>query len=422
MMIWNFLNSKRLRDYPRLILIASSSVILLNVLLKHGWIGGLTGILLWGDYICYYAAAVLYRINIAQLYDSTIQQNMQFSLISPTIPPGTTLYTYPPNAALFHSILSYIPLTFSLILWCGISIICVIVAAKLMHRFFVGENLSKNGLSSLQLSVIIFSSFAFIEGFNAGQMHSITLLLMVAIVIATMKEKWFLAGLLAAGLTFKPQFVIGFLIIWFIWKKYYAILVFILFTLIWNGIVLITKGITPYLDFIVYLKYMVYLPYIKEGIPHSILSTPYTFIASFLPFKYASLWNTIYYGIIVVLVALFAFLAFKLRKLPTSKQSILISLALLFPLIITPYALLHDLLVLFPIMILLAIDHETDRRLLLAAVTIYIAMLILPLVSYVTKTALLGLIPAILFIYIVQQAFKLIKSNPIITDSEMPVS
>lgn len=59
------------------------------------------------------------------------------------------------------------------------------------------EKISLKGLTSFQLSIIIFSSFAFIEGFNAGQMHSIALLLIVALLIATLKEKWFLAGLFA---------------------------------------------------------------------------------------------------------------------------------------------------------------------------------------------------------------------------------
>ncbi len=418
MTLWKWLNSKRLRDYPRLILFASSSVILLNVLLRHGWIGGLTGILLWGDYICYYAAAILYKNNISQLYNSTIQQNTQFGLIAPTIPPGVTLYSYPPNAALLHSVITYIPLTIGLILWCVISIYCVFLAAQLMYRFLIPDYLAQKGLTTIQLSVIIFSSFAFIEGFNAGQMHSITLLLMVAVLIATMKEKWFLAGLLAAGLIYKPQFVIGFLLIWFVWKKYYAVLVFILFSLIWNGIVLITKGITPYLDFTVFIKYAVYLPYIKEGIPHSILSTPYTFIASFIPFRYASLWNLIYYAIIIVVTTLFGFLAFKVRKFPISRQSILLSMAILFPLIIAPYALLHDLLVLFPVIILLTRDYHSDRRLLLIAVIIYLSMLILPMISYVTKIAFIGLIPALLFVYIFQQSFKLLKTNPTITNAE----
>lgn len=137
MSIWKWLNPKRLRDYPRLILFSCGSVIILNVLLRNGWTGGLTRILLWGDYICYYAAAILYRTNIAQLYNSTVQQNLQFSLIAPSVPPGVTLYTYPPNAALLNSVFSYLPLLGGLVLWCLISIGCIILTAHLIHRFLI---------------------------------------------------------------------------------------------------------------------------------------------------------------------------------------------------------------------------------------------------------------------------------------------
>jgi hypothetical protein len=410
MTIWNWLNNKRLRDYPRLILIASGGVILFNLLLSKGWIGGLTGLLMWGDFIVYYAAGILYKNNIVQLYNPSVQESTQLNLIAPTIPPGVTLYSYPPNAALLHALLSYISLPIGLIFWCFISIYCVILAAKLMHRFMIPEKLARGGLSTFQLSIIIFSSFAFIEGFAAGQMHSITLLLMVAILIATIKEKWFLAGLLAAGLTYKPQFVIGFLIIWFVWKKFFAILTFILFSLIWNGVVLITKGVNPYLEYLNFINNMVYLPYVKEGFPTSILATPYSLISSIITFKYASLWNLIYYGIIFFLVVIFALQAYKVRKVPISNRNLILSMALLLPLLITPYALLHDLLLLFPIFILLTVDHEGDKRLLLFAVSVYIAMLILPLLGSSIKIALTGLIPTAVFIYMVQRSLWLLRA------------
>jgi hypothetical protein len=62
-------------------------------------------------------------------------------------------------------------------------------------------------------------------------MYAITLLLMKGILVAIIKEKWFHAGLLAAGLTYKPKFEVGFLLFLLEWKKFYPILVFILFSL-----------------------------------------------------------------------------------------------------------------------------------------------------------------------------------------------
>jgi hypothetical protein len=406
----NWLNSKRLRDYPRLILISYSIVLFLNIVLSNGWIGGIFGLLMWGDYIDYYAAGIIYKDNISQLYNPAVQESTQRALLYPTNPPGVTFYSYPPNAAQAHSLLSYIPLPTSVILWCITSVICIIFAAMLMKKYLLPDRLTGSGLSTLQLSIIVLSSFAFVEGFATGQMHSITLLLMVGVLIATIKEKWFLAGLLAAGLTYKPQFVVGFLLLWLIWKKYYAILVFILFTAIWNGIVLVTKGIGPYLAFLDFTKNMVYLPYVDEGFPTAILSTPYSLIASILPIQFSSLWSQLYLVITVMLIIGFGWLAYKLRSLPVNHQNIALSMAMLLPLLISPYVLLHDLLIIMPIFILLAVRPDQDRKALNFAIIVYLAMLIIPPVGIPLNIALAGLIPVIVLIYWGQQSLQLLRA------------
>jgi hypothetical protein len=410
MNIWNWLNKKRLRDYPRLILIASTGVILLNIILSNGWIGGLTGLLMWGDFIDYYSAGILYKTNIAQLYNPIIQETSERSLIAPSNPPGVSFYSYPPHSAQLNTIFSLVSLPISLMLWCIISIVCVILAAVLMNKFITPEWLVKAGLSPFQLAILIFSSFAFIEGFATGQMHTFILLLVIALLYATMKEKWFLAGVLAALLAYKPQLVIGFVVLWFVWKKFYAILVFILFTLIWQGSVLITKGINPYIEFLGFIKNISYLPYVKEGFPLGIQSTPFTLVASMLPISFASIWNRAFLGIAIVILVLFGLLAYKVRRLPMAKQNIILSMTVLLPLIISPYAILHDLLLLFPAMILLTIDHEGDKQLLLIAIAVYLSMLFLPLLSTPIKIALTGIIPIAVFIYCSQQSVKLLRA------------
>jgi hypothetical protein len=407
---WNWMNNKRLRDYPRLILISCTMVLFFNLVLHRGWIGGLLGLLMWGDFVVYYAGGLIYRTDLSQLYNPVVQESTQLKLISPTVPPGVTLYSYPPNAAQFHSLLSYIPLPISLIFWCILSIACIIIAAILIHRYLMPQRLIENGLSVLQLSILIFSSFAFIEGFAAGQMHSITLLIMVGILITTIKEKWFLAGLLAAALTYKPQFVVGFLILWLIWKNFYPILVFILFSMIWNGTVLITKGITPYLDYLQFVKNMVYLPYVKDGFPTAILSTPYSLIASMISFKFATLWNQIYLLISIVLIGLFCWLTIKMRKQPIRNQNVVFAMVMILPILITPYALLHDLLLLFPVLFLLAIKPEQDRKALKIALIVYLAMLVLPLIGIPFKLALTGLIPLFILFYWGQQSLELLRT------------
>ena len=410
MMKWSWLNPKRLRDYPRLVLITCSAVLLLNFLLRHGWIGGLTNYLLWGDFIIYYAAGQLYINDIPHLYDYKTQETVQLSLIGSSKPIGLSFYSYPPNAAFLHSTFTYIPLPVAIALWCLLSITCVILAAWLMKRYLILDWMIDKGISTLQLSILIMSSFAFIEGFEKGQSQSLTLILIVAILITTQREKWLLSGFLAALSIFKPQFVIGFLILWIIWGKYKAILSFIFFSSIWNGIVLITKGIGPYLAFLDFSNQMIYLPYSTAGFPNSIMATPFTLIATVIPMNYAPVWNKLFIIIAIILVILFAALVFLTRKKPMANQNIILAMALLLPLIAFPYALLHDLLILAPVLVLLAAPQEQGNKIKYLTVGVYIGMLVLPLLGFVFNIALTAFIPIILYIYCVQQSIRLLRT------------
>jgi hypothetical protein len=55
-----WINEKRLRDYPRLMLIATWLIIVLNILFRDGWQGGL-GQIIGGDFIMFYSTGRLYN-------------------------------------------------------------------------------------------------------------------------------------------------------------------------------------------------------------------------------------------------------------------------------------------------------------------------------------------------------------------------
>jgi hypothetical protein len=405
-----WLNTKRLKDYPRLVFIASWVVLLLNIILHRGWIGGLTNYLLWGDFIDYYAAGKLYLNNITQLYDLKIQGITQLNIIGSTQTIGLSFFSYPPNAALLYSALTYLPLLLVVILWCVLALICIATAARLMKQYLIPDWLKDRGFSTFQLSILILSSFSFIEGFEKGQSHAQTLLLTVLILISTKREKWLLAGLLAALSTYKPQFVIGFLFLWLMWGKYKAILSFLIFSSIWNGSVLLTKGIGPYLAFLKLANQVMYLPYTSGGFPNFIMVTPFSLIASIMSINVASIWEKIFLVLGGVLLIFFAILASKFRKRPVADQNIILALATILPLIIFPYALLHDLLILFPVIILLSTTQENEKVLKYLAVGIYIAMLLLPILGYLFNMALPALIPIAVFIYCCQQSLRLLRT------------
>jgi hypothetical protein len=407
MKLLSWINPKRLRDYPRLVFIGSWAIVLLNIAFSHGWIGGLTGILMWGDFIDYYAAGKLYLHDISHLYDPAIQEQTQISLVAPSRPEGYTFYSYPPNAAMLHSVLTYIPLSWAITIWCIFSICCVVLSAYLLRRHIIPGWIGPDRLSTFQLSILIFSCFAFVEGFNAGQTHSLTLLLTVAILAATKQEKWFLAGIFATLSTFKPQFVVGFLILWLIWGKWKAILCFAATSAIWHGMVLVTKGIQPYLAYLSFSNQMMYLPYAKEGFPISVMATPFTLVASILPVQLGALWNKMYIALAILLVGLFGVYVYQRRKKPADEQNDVLALAVLLPILIAPYVLLHDLLVLVAVLILLASKPTNSTNLKILAMAIYICLLFLPLIGYGIKIALTSVIPIVVLIYTVHQSIIL---------------
>jgi hypothetical protein len=70
-----------------------------------------------------------------------------------------------------------------------------------------------------------------------------------------------------------------------------------------------------------------------------------------------------------------------------------VALALLVPLLASPYALLHDLLVLFPAFLLLAHRAERSRALLHSAVACYAGATLLPMLGSPLGVALVALVP-----------------------------
>ena len=76
----SIINSNRLRDYLRLMLITTWTILALNFRLRQGWLGGLNQII-GSDFITLYSAGLAYRIDLAHLYDFTRQFSIQQVLI-----------------------------------------------------------------------------------------------------------------------------------------------------------------------------------------------------------------------------------------------------------------------------------------------------------------------------------------------------
>jgi hypothetical protein len=206
-----------------------------------------------------------------------------------------------------------------------------------------------------------------------------------------------LVGLLGSILTYKPQFVLGFLICWLIWGRIRPLLSFGILTLLWQIPVIQSHGLSPYLDYLKFTRILLYLPYAKDSFPISIMATPYALVTTLLPVSFAK--------VIQFLLILFG-IAWRSRGLPISQRKFTLAVALLFPLIISPHALIYDLLILVPVLILLANYKEFTQPLKLIVVIFYLGVLFLPLIGYASRLALTGLIPIAMFIYMLRFYFR----------------
>jgi Glycosyltransferase family 87 len=406
MPVWKWFNAKRLRDYPRLIFIASWAVLLLNVVFQHGWIGGLTGILIGGDFISNYSGGVIYKTDIRSLYNSDIQQTIQAALISPYKSPGFAPFISPPYVALMMSWIASISLPYAFVIWEIVNLICAGISVYMMTKYLLPENIRSKNLPSYQLLIIIFSTFAFVDGFLSGQSHGIILLLCTGILVAMMKEKWFLAGFLGSLLTYKPQFVVGFLICWILWVRIKALLSFGFLTALWQIPILLTHGLTPYLDYLQFTKSLLYLPYAKDGFPISVMATPYAFIATLLPIEYSKILQGLYELFDIVILCAFIYMVYRSRNLPKDQRYVTYSMAIILPLVIAPHTLIYDLLILVPALVLLANIKELTNNIKWLSISFYIGFLFLPLVGYVMKLALPGLIPLALLFFVLRYYFR----------------
>ncbi|WP_347242945.1 glycosyltransferase family 87 protein, partial [Thermogutta sp.] len=204
-----FLNSRRLRAYPVLALIGAGSALLANLLMHRGWVGGLTGQLMFGDFISYYAGGLIYRTDRLHLYDPAVQEQVQQALVWPSQPPGFAPYISPPYVAAAWSLLAALPPVVALTLWIVLTLAGFAAACYLLDRWVVPPALKAAGLTSLRLGLAVASSYCFLTGLQSGQNHTLTMLLASGVAAAWMRKRWFLAGVLTGALIYKPHLVSG---------------------------------------------------------------------------------------------------------------------------------------------------------------------------------------------------------------------
>ena len=396
------LNAKRLRDYPRLMLFSTWLILAVNLLLHQGWIGAF-GQVIAGDYIMFYSTGTIYRSNPSLIFDYDTQSRTQQALVAPSILPGYNPYMNPPFVAPFYSLLTFIPLHWSLLLWTILAIASVFISVLGLIKLIPADRKIPE-LSYGQLIIIVLSFFPFVEGLQAGQNHWLTLLLTVGIIYSMVTERWFLSGVFAGLLIYKPQFVLGFIIIWLIWKKFKALSSFAVVAIAWVGWFTINNGLDLDRAYLKLSQVFMGLPYIA-GFPKYLLVTFYGLLTSFFPQNTQPVLSILSQLLLIISALGLAWLAFILRKAGMYERIPVIVAAIIFPLLATPYALLHDMVILIPAFVLWAIYSYTKNFLHISA-SIYLGAFLLTLVAALTKIAWVSLFVMGLLIVLIIWAFS----------------
>jgi hypothetical protein len=349
----------------------------------------------------------MYHFAIQDLYNIEAQARLQQVLVSPTSLHGTVnIFTYPPFIALAFSTFSWFPLPYSFAIYIASLWFLAFLSIELIYRRLLPEKI-KDKVSKIQLAIIVFSSLPFILGIFFGQNSVLTLFLLTLIVITCRKKKWLLAGLLGGFLLFKPHFILGFLILWLSWRQFDALLGFGLVSLAWVGAALARYGLAPFQAYIQALPQFMDFPY-APGIKLDV--SPYAFFLTVLPTEYNQIVKIVYYLFIAALAIFLGLVALKFRPSSTSDPLPAMTLALLFPFLISPHTLIYDLIPLILPLVLWA-RLKPSKVLLELTIFTYLGSLILPMLTKLIPVHLLVLLPVSLAIFFIKDLKKSFLSS-----------
>lgn len=379
-----FLNAQRLRAYPVLALVGAGTVLVVNILTRRGWIGGLTGELMFGDFLANYAGGVIYRTDRLHLYDPTVQEQIQRALIWPSQPPRVSPYISPPYAAAAWGLLAALPLPTASAFWFLLNMIAFIVAIYILHRWVIPPSLKDAGLTPLQLGIATASPFyVCLYGLHLGQTHILTMMLLSGITAAQLRGREFLAGLLTGAMLYKPHLITGLLLLYLAQRRFRALLGFAIVAGLWVGLSLLGDGLSLYAQYMKVAKVLLEVPAVSQDPSWTFITvTPYALLASLMPSQTFPLLLRIYPLALGLSAIGMGWVAEKLR----SNDRLPLLSALLYPLCMMPHVLIYDFTVLIPVLLLMAHDQPGEEALQLA-IGCWIGTFLLPILGYILRIA-----------------------------------
>jgi hypothetical protein len=169
----------------------------------------LAGQVVGTDYLAFYTAGVsLQQGQSTNLYDFTYQSQLQHSIAGSGLTSDDP-FINPPFWAWLFVPLSFLPYTWSFIIWSLFGFLFLWISIKLLSA----ERPSKVFLWSL-------TWFPIFTAFSFGQNSLLSLFFFCLSYWLWRKEKRFPAGLVSSLLLFKPQMVLGIGLLWLLeWRK-----------------------------------------------------------------------------------------------------------------------------------------------------------------------------------------------------------
>lgn len=191
---------------------------------------------------------------------------------------------------------------------------------------------------------------------------------------------------MAGALLYKPHWAMGFFILWAVRGMIPALVAFGSVAVFWLGLDIAMHGFGRYRDYLALSAILLRLPR-AEGFPAFALVTPYGLITGLLPEALLSGWISLAFPFTLLSALGFAVVLRQGIPQPATRM-----LAILLPFLVAPYGLLHDLVLLAPLLCIWA-GWRPSTHLFKAAFGTYVGSLLLPLLGAPFHLALPSLIP-----------------------------
>ena len=391
------LTPRRLRTYPRIVLIVIAIVVAINVAGSTGWRGA-GGQLLFHDFIIFYGTGMLFHAAPQSLYDFHEQLSLQRSLIAPTPMDGTGPFSHPPYVApLFEPLIAF-PLLPALIVWTVLSCAALAGAVMLAQRL-LRKQPWQIVMPTTTFAAIALSLAPVLFGLYSGQMHSFVLLGTLAVIVFALEDKPWHAGAIAGLLAVKPQVALAFLIFFLARRNVRACVAAAIAFAGLNALLVSRVGVETtlslYSTYLQTTRALVMLPF-DAGFPRYLLLTPYGLMSGFVAPERQGTILLVANVLAAAAVLWFLIDAWRFRS---SEEGTHLALGrtLLLPSLVTPYLMLYDAA---PLMLsaVLITPPALPRVALALGGTVYIGLLIYPVISAAVAVPLGAVLPLALWV------------------------